>query len=274
MITRERALRNLAALTSPTAAEHLLIDSLLAACGQAIERHCNRVFSIQPYDELYGGNDRSILCLRNIPIVSVERVAFDPTGVLQISNASQSNQRASVQVTTAGVKLTRVASGVTTLNTLAFASYATLSSLATAITALANGWSATVVPGYEDHASADLRATQGAFHAIGEPAELMLHVEALHDFEVDAERGYLMRRAGVFHGGIHHWRIVYTAGFETIPEPVQEACAEWTAALFWQSKRDPNLTHESIPGALSRSVLSDMPAMVRTLLRPYRLLRL
>lgn len=274
LITRERALRNLPSLTSPTAAEYLLLDALIAACSQAIERHCNRFFAIGLHDELYHGNGRSILCLGQLPVVSVERVAHDPTAVLRVTNTSAANQRASVKITETGLSLMRVASGVTTTSTLAFSTNVTLTSLATAIAALGNGWSATVITGYESFPSTDLRATQGAFACHGLQAELRLHVQELHDFDVDAERGYLIRRDSTFEGGAQHWRVVYAAGFATIPEAVQEACAEWVAALFWQSKRDPGLTQEAVPGAVSRSFRSDMPAMVRTLLGPYRLLRL
>jgi len=273
LITRERALRNLASVSAPTAADYLLIDGLVAACSQAVERHCNRTFAIRAFDELHSGNDRSVLILSNLPVVSVERVATSPTPVLQIANTSAANQRAVVKVSDDGLTLMHVASGVTTTTALAFASYATLSSLAGAVNALGAGWSATVVVGHGDRATADLRATQGAFSCLDTAADLRMHVEELHDFEVDAERGYLLRRDGIFVGGVHAWRIVYSAGFATVPEPVQEACAQWVAVLYWQAKRDPNVTQESIPGVLSRSWHGDMPAMTRTLLRPYRLLR-
>jgi len=32
---------------------------------------------------------------------------------------------------------------------------------------------------------------------------------------------------------------IYTAGYATIPEEVQEACAQWVAHLFWQTKENP-----------------------------------
>ena len=39
--------------------------------------------------------------------------------------------------------------------------------------------------------------------------------------------------------GVNNYRVIYTAGYATVPEDVQEACAEWVAALFWQSKENP-----------------------------------
>ena len=71
-------------------------------------------------------------------------------------------------------------------------------------------------------------------------------------------------------GGLHYWRVIYSAGFSDIPDDVQEACAEWVAQLFWQTKRDPGLASESIPGTASRVTLQNMPASVKLLLGPYR----
>jgi hypothetical protein len=39
--------------------------------------------------------------------------------------------------------------------------------------------------------------------------------------------------------GIDNYRVQYQAGSTQTPNDVQEACAEWTAALFWQSKGNP-----------------------------------
>ncbi|HKQ88599.1 MAG TPA: hypothetical protein VJS43_17710, partial [Candidatus Acidoferrales bacterium] len=50
-------------------------------------------------------------------------------------------------------------------------------------------------------------------------------------------------------GGVHHWRVRYSAGYSAVPDDVQEACAQWVAALFWQTKRDPGLESETIPGS-------------------------
>ena len=59
-----------------------------------------------------------------------------------------------------------------------------------------------------------------------------------------------------------------------IPDDVQEACAQWVAQLFWQTKRDPGLAHESISGGVARAALGTLPATVKTMLAPYRNWRL
>lgn len=271
LITRARAIYNLNNRAT-SSDEDTTLDALIAAVSRGIENYCWRTFAITTYDELYPGNDRRELVLRNYPLASVERVAFAPTPVLRVTNTSASNQRATVKVTATGVELIRVASGTSSTSTILFADQATLSALATAITALGNGWSATVVNAADElRASADLRALQGAFAALNVNADLKLHTSELSDFLVDAGRGCLTRASGaVWNGGAHHWRIVYRAGYSAVPEEVQEACAEWVAQLFWLTKRDPGLASESIPGASSRVPLRDVPATVKLLLAPYR----
>ena len=102
-------------------------------------------------------------------------------------------------------------------------------------------------------------------------ANLKLHTSELAGFLVDAENGCLTRDDGfLWHGGLHAWRVVYRAGFSAVPDAVQEACAEWIAQLFWQSKRDPGLASEAIPGMVTRVALRDMPASAKLLLGPYR----
>ncbi len=271
LITRARALYNLNNL-AVSSDEETTLDALLAAVSRAIENYCWRTFAVTSYDELYPGNDRRELVLRNYPIVGIDRVAHAPAPVLRVTNTSTSQQRASVQVTATGLQLVRVASGVTTTDTILFADQPTLSALATALTALGAGWSASVLdPADSLRASADLRALQGAFNARGVNADLRLHTSELTSFFVDAEQGCLARTDGShWHGSLHHWRVLYRAGFSTIPDDVQEACAAWVAQLFWQTKRDPGLTSEAIPGTTSRVVLRDMPISARLLLGPYR----
>jgi hypothetical protein len=269
LITRARALYNLDNRAT-TSDEDTTLDALIAAVSKGIENYCWRTFAVTSYDELYPGIGRRELVLRNYPIASIERVAHAPEPVLLVTNTSASVQRATVKVTSTGVELIRVASGVSTTITILFADQATLAALATAITTLGNGWSARVIDAtFNLRASADLRALQGAFHAKDVQAELKLHTSELSSYAIDAERGCLTREAD-WHGGLHHWRIVYQAGYSAIPDEVQEACAEWVAQLFWQTKRDPGLVSESIPSALSRTVLRDMPAAVKVLLVPYR----
>lgn len=269
LITSARAKYNLNNATLTTA-EDTTLAALITAVSRGITSFCRRDFASTSYDELYQGSDSPRLLLRHYPILSVARVAYAPAVVLRIKNNASANQRASVAVTATGLTLVRVASATTTSNTLAFADHTTLSALVTAVNALGNGWSAEATSSfYDNRASADLRALQGAFQAKDVYAGLSLHVQELASYSIDAERGWLV--ANHWQKGVNYWRVIYTAGYDTVPEDVQEACAQWVAALFWQSKRDPGLSQEHIPGVVLRSPFPSMPPTVRHLLEPYRI---
>jgi hypothetical protein len=270
-ITRARAIYNLNN-RSTTSDENTTLDVLIAAVSRSIENFCWRTFASTSFDELYPGNGGRELVLRNYPIIAVERVAHDPAPVLRVTNTSASIQRATVKVTATGLELIRVASGVPTTSTILFADQVTLTALATAITALGNGWAGSVIDSTMNlRASADLHALQGAFNAKDMDAELSMHTSELSAFSVDVDSGILTRGDGAgWHGGLHHWRVLYRAGYSSVPEDVQEACAQWVANLFWQTKRDPGLTSEAVTGAGSRVPLREMPINVKLLLGPYR----
>src|SRR5262249_6864083 len=126
-----------------------------------------------------------------------------------------------------------------------------------------------------------LRAPQGALNAKDVQAELKIHLRELSTYEVEVNHGWLLRpfvgldeQRGLWFGGPNYWRVVYTAGYATVPDDVQEACAQSVAALFWQTKRDPGLAHEAIHGAVTRTVQHGVPESIQVLLLPYRDARL
>jgi hypothetical protein len=183
-----------------------------------------------------------------------------------------------------------------------WASYPTLQGVAAAVTALGHGWSAQVVgdaggPGLQgDYGlwpSGDLyvpqsygqdSTSQGALTCRGQFAELKLHTYELAGYQWDA-RGWLLRAIPytdpellhpedlVWPVGINNFRVQYTAGYPTIPEAVQEACAEWVAELFPLTQRDPALFLQGAGGVEQRWPEvrnAEPPTRVRALLGPYR----
>jgi hypothetical protein len=297
LITRARAYQNLQGVTGVDS----LIDTLVTAVSDAVEKYCRRDFNSKSYDELYSGDGDRRLMLRQYPLQSVKSVRYRPVTVLKvINNDTVTNQQARAQVTSTGLTLTRVASGVTTTNNLTFAGNVTLQAMATAIIAVGSGWSAQVVGDtggdYGLWPSADLfvapsygdgTQSQGALTARGQFAELKLHTYELAGYQWDP-RGWLLRAIPytdpellhpedlVWPVGINNFRVQYTAGFSTIPEAVQEACAEWVAHLYFQTLRDPTLLHQ-VPASGTTSGWGslvtrpgDPPVHVKTLLAPYR----
>jgi hypothetical protein len=280
LITLARAKYNIYRAT--TSAEDTTLTELIKTCSSAIEKYCRRQFDSQEFDELYPGNGSDTLTLRHFPIVKVTRVAFDPTTVLTVKNTSTStHQRATARVTATGLELIRVSSGtVTTDTSITWAGNATLSAVASAVTALGNGWLGQVKGSYGSWRSADLRDFQGHLHALNVEAPLKIHTQELSDYEIDDKRGWLLRGNqpafpgddGGWCGGRNSWRVIYTAGWSTVPEDVQEACAEWVATLFWQTKRDPGSIMRRTADLTEQQgrIEAQIPAYVRLLLRPYR----
>ncbi|GEM_PF-470841 len=66
--------------------------------------------------------------------------------------------------------------------------------------------------------------------------------EPNHDvggYTLDASHGILIRSNSIWNKGYSNYSVVYEGGYETLPEDLVEACAEWVAALFWQTKDNP-----------------------------------
>jgi hypothetical protein len=266
------------------------INTLITACSRAIMRYCRRAFVTDTYDELYNGRGERQLFLRNYPIQSVGSVRYRPVTVMKITrNDGQSaTPQARVEVlggTNAGLRLTRVSSGVKTVTTtgLTFAANATISALGAAVNAADDGkwsWAST---GYDTWPSADLycpngsttdpsageRAGQGALQCVaGSFAELKMHTYELQGYQINSRQGGILRAIPytdpellhpedlIFPIGVNNFRIQYTGGYLTVPEDVQEACAQLTAYHFRLGPRET-------PDVF-------IPQAITALLAPYR----
>lgn len=270
-----------------SSADDARLNTLITAVSRGIEQWCDRVFASASYTQYFDGrNDwyASSISLRNWPVTEITRVATNPEPVITIKNTDTStNQRATVSVSSTAVKLSRVASGVTTNSSLAIATYTTISSLATAINAVGNGWEATVAGDSNDYGkwpTADLKYIQGSLNARGDysGAELMVYTDELHDYRLVDATGQLF---GAFPTGVQNVEVKYTAGYTTIPDDVQQGAVQAIAALYSQSKLDPNLKEERIGDYSyklrdngSMGIESPLFSEARFFLQPYRRLRL
>jgi hypothetical protein len=296
LITTTRARQDIQAITDSS--QDALLATLITSISDAIEQYCRRDFTVKSYDELYNGNGDRRLLLREYPVQSVQSVRYRPVTVLKVQNTNTGlNQRASVAVGSTGLTLMRVAAGVASSASVTFGANPTLQALATAISGLGNGWTAQVVGDtggdYGLFPSADLYVppsygdgtqAQGALTARGTFAELKLHTYELQGYQWDP-RGWLLRAIPytdpellhpedlIWPVGIDNFRVQYTAGHTTIPEAVQEACAEWVAIAWYQTQRDPQLIHTVTSTGGSGWVAfpnRQPPAQVAALLAPYR----
>jgi hypothetical protein len=298
LIDLDRARQNL-----PSAAntDEPAISTLISAVSRAVVRYCRRDFLQTDYDELYDGTGDRRLILRQYPLLKVSSVRYRPVTVLKIQNSLANTPIARVRVTSTGLTLTRVTTGVTVTDTsITFAGNATVVAVQNAVNALGNGWSA-AGQGYDQWPVADLYcpngltsstadaplpASQGDLTAAGQFAELKLHTYELAGFQLDQRRGWLLRAIPytdpellhpedlIWPVGVSNFRVQYTAGYATVPEDVQEACAEWVATLFKDLGRNRNVALENTAGVYSFRAMSEAahrpPYGVRTLLAPYR----
>jgi hypothetical protein len=307
LITINRAMAEIGGYVPGT--NDTLVASLVTSLSDAIEKYCRRRFLSTAYDELYNGNGDRRLLLRQYPIQSVKSVRYRPVTVLKVQNTSTFlNQQARVAVTSTGLQCSRVASGVAVTETLlTWATYPTLSALAAAVTALGNGWQgqivgdATVSGDYGLWPSADLYVpgsygdalessgvlqSQGALTARGQYAELKMHTYELAGYQWDV-RGWLLRAIPytdpellhpedlVWPNGINNFRVQYTAGYTSVPEAVQEACAIWVSQRYFAALRDPQLQKQIIAGAITTNygmgtADREPPPAISALLAPYR----
>jgi hypothetical protein len=297
LCTLARAYQDLQGVTNVDS----LLSTLITSVSDAIQKWCRRDFVSTSYDELYSGNGDRKLLLRQYPIISVQSVRYRPVTVIKITNTVAANVQGRVTVTSTGLTLVRVNAGVKTTDTsVTFAGTATLTALAAAVNALGNGWSAQVIgdsTNYGSWPSADLywppafptfgagSTGQGALQCVnGSFAELKMHTYELAGFQWDS-RGWLLRAIPytdpelqhpedlVWPVGINNIRVQYTAGYGTIPESVQEACASWVGALYYQCTRDPQLTNQLTAGGAAsgwKGAAGEPPDHVVALLRPYR----
>ena len=269
----------------------------ITSCSDWIEKYCKRPFYSLARDELYNGSGTKRLLLREYPVQLVTSVRYRPTTVMTIKNtAPTTNQRATVRVTSTGLTLIRVASGVsTTLTTgLTFSANPTIDDLVTAVDAAAGNWDAKRVGDATDYGkwpSADLYvppsygdglSSMGSLDAANSRlVALKLHVQEVANYDWDP-RGWLLRATSyedaddwdsnryTWPEGGNNFRVQYTAGYTTIPEAVQEACAIMVSQQWSLSNRDPNQLNTVTSTTGSGVVPSDPPASVLQLLQPYR----
>lgn len=277
----DKARQNLPASSN---ADEPAISTLITAASRAIRQYCSRDFVSTAYDELYNGTGQRRLVLREYPIISVQSLRYRPVTVLKIINSLANTPIARVAVTATGLTLVRVTSGVVTTVSVTFAANITVGALITAINAIGSGWSA-VTASYDTWPSADIRFPQGSLTAAGQFAEIKMHTYELAGYQIDERRGWLLRAIPytdpellhpedlIFPVGINNFRVQYTAGYATIPEDIQEACAELVMTWFLQRGRDLTISSETVMGARQYAIQPTrglIPERIRSIIRPYK----
>lgn len=251
-------------------------------CNRWFTRRPSSDGTLTAYDGLYTLDWPSqTLVLRQFPVNGVLRARTSPTQVFNVTNISSANQQATATLTwtgvqdisdiapvTTGIRLWSLASGVPTTVNLLFSTYLTLQSLATAINAVGNGWLASIAdPKYSLWPTADMRQGVGPSCAIGTFAQqgFWVHTDDV-PIQIDQEAGILLLDAGSndpwtsprfgtyldtglgdldIGGGLNGVRVMYDAGWDTIPEDVQQACVETVQDMLNLLNIDQRLQSET-----------------------------
>ena len=286
-----------------TAAQLAKLPDFTSSASQAIRRHCNRIFTSYQFDEVYTVQPpETRVTLRQFPIISVDRCMTNPAPLLTVWCTDSYATRASVSLATTGdmasgftvtgLALSRWSSGSRVNTSVAFTANMTAAQLATAVTVADSAWQAQAASGYALAPVSDLRPPQGPIPALGSnAAKLLVHAEDLECFP-DERLGYLdlaqpdysatdSPRWGptwssavndvLTYGGRNGLRVVYTAGFATVPSDVQQYTAEVVKAALNRFNTDAALKSES-DGVLSwsaRDELLPIPREVQVGLAPW-----
>ena len=281
-----------------------LLPRLVTRASRLVRRYLNRKITRATYDETYTIDPGGTLLTREYPINQLLAVRANLTAVLTIQNLdTTTNQDAWVSFnltgdwytgqSLTGITLTRYASGVEVDSSLSFATYPTIQALAAAINALGNGWSAQAISPYELWGTADILQVQGSFPALGDTASLKIHTGRIKIDAYDAESGIIniagpaiepvdSIRFGPFtqtsldnldmDPAFLAYRVKYDAGYDTVPEDLQDSVIEVVKAMMERKSTDSTVVSESdgVASSTIRAFIGSLPDSVQATLNLYR----
>lgn len=267
-------------IPSATSSDDAWLEALIDAASAAIENWCGRHFVAAEYTESFDGRQDGVIVVRETPIQYIVRLAANPVVVAKTTSSldgfGTTVGPAAVRVSTTGVSY-RI-EGLLGFTTVTY-SYSTgtsylLSGLKTQIEADVNyDWLFNIESGYESWASRYMMV-QGPLPIIsGSSAELRAFTEDVAPDDIDTDAGMVFldvppeRRVG---------QIIYRAGYDTVPEDVQEACVQLVKMMF-ESGQVSSILHRERLGDYSYQIkdaatalVYSMPPSILGLLAPYR----
>ena len=210
-------------------------ELIIQQCFDAIETACGRSFFAADYDERVFTFGETKLMLEQPDVQRVTYLGLDTYDGVRISYDG-AGQRASVEVTDTMLRLVARTGGTDTETTYTFSSadFDTIGELATAVDALSD-WSATLI---NDGPSKFLirRPAVAIKTAVGsQNVTLESWQQEDNEYDLDYEAGvvYLSTRA-VY--GIA--RVLYRAGFDSLPTPVERELLRMVKAQYESLSRD------------------------------------
>lgn len=229
------------------------LENCIDAATVYIEGRTGRKLSARDIREWYSPNTQRIVDLPNYPVNDIYQVAWGQQNAIS-AQYTGTDVQASVRVNGDGVDLRSIAAdGTVTSNALTFATNPTLSTMATAMNAVA-GWNCSKLPGGDDESYKLHRITisdaktytrnltfadrnEDAFHLRQSTAEVVFQdffSTAWPDERIQFGKGF---ETLFFH---------YNAGYASIPADLNEAAAKIASEVYQLSCKDTNLTSESL----------------------------
>ena len=255
------ALTSLANLKAYLSISNTTDDVILERCVDRataiIESHCDRRFMARTFFEFLMPEGERTIRTEVFPIVSIDTIAFgSQTSFSVSSDTASSDVVATVGFDGLTLRLYKVASdGTTTTATLAATSYATTSALVAQINSGVSGWSATLTK------NAYTRSLYrfGGRGVIDADALLDFPRDNVSEYRVDFDTGRIHITADRFPGirsddavsnrfpsGFFPVFVQYSAGFEIVPDDLEQVTLEIAGDIFRERLQDRTLQAESL----------------------------
>lgn len=193
-------------------------------------------------DTWYNGTGTKTMYLTHYPVTAVARVAIGRVNALEVEYDGTGTM-ATVEVQDDLIRLSIDSSGTHSSTDLTFAVNATITAMATAITA-ETGWTASALASFVNHPSTNLAPMPGQW-AKDNKITLELPDQAETAYEV-RESGMLVFRFGTWPRGLNNVYVRFTAGEATIPAGLKLAVTEAVVAAYQRRGRDLSLKSERL----------------------------
>ncbi len=252
------SLENLKAFLGLTGtSDDVILEQCIDRATAIIESYCDRKLKARTFHEfLMPFGDRTVKT-EEFPIVSIDTIAFGSQTSFSISSDTASTDVvATVGFDGSTLRLYKVASnGTETTETLAASSFATTSAIVTQINSSVSGWSATLTK------NAYTRSLYrfGGRGVIDAHARLEFPRDNVSEYRVDFETGRIHitadrfpgireddARANRFPAGFFPVFVQYKAGFETVPDDLEQVGLEIAGDIFRERLQDRTLQQESL----------------------------
>lgn len=277
------ALTSLANLKSwlgiTTSTDDAVLESAIDRATSRIESYLERNIKERTYAEWRSGAGVDTIRLHQWPVTTVTSV-FSGNIAVMVIGAKGNNLRASIAVnqetpTPAVVATYTDNSGVSTATSIPFATYPTVSDVATQINAT-GAYNATVTKNLR---AVQMRPRAGADCVL---ASMTLYgADTPSEFTYDYERGrltidrswfaYWPLQKGIMPNVAKSILIEYTAGYATVPDDIEQAAIEVASMLYRDRRRDGNLQSEGLGDYnYSRATVAEMNAKLDSLLERWK----